>query len=107
MPGLVDNVAQGVRRSKIALTGPEISTIFRPVLQEIVALVNRQIASTRRTVKAGLLVGGFGQSAYLRESLRSAIGGHIKVMVPPYGLATPSSRCPLLLTFLLLGGQLL
>ena len=57
MPGLVDNVAQGVRRSKITLTGPEISTIFRPVLQEIVALVNGLIASTRRTVKAVLLVG--------------------------------------------------
>ena len=53
------------------------------MLQEVIALVKEQIAGTKRTVKAVLLVGGFGESAYLLKSLRVALGPRIEVMVPP------------------------
>lgn len=45
-----------------------------------------QISATKNPVKAVLLVGGFGQSAYLRERIRSAVGG-IEVMQSPNGSA--------------------
>ncbi len=43
-----------------------------------------QIKSTKSTVKAVLLVGGFGQSAYLRDRIREAVG-NIEVMQSPNG----------------------
>lgn len=85
MPGLVDDRGQGVQRGKFSLSGNQILTIFSPVLQEITTLVKQQISATRRRIKAVLLVGGFGQNVYLRESLRAALGDDIEVMVPPFG----------------------
>lgn len=83
VPGLVDNVQQGVKRSKFSLSGHDIVQIFSPVLEEVIALVKGQISSTKREVKAVLLVGGFGESAYLRKSLREAVGSKIEILVPP------------------------
>ncbi|MCJ1392989.1 hypothetical protein MMC18_005861 [Xylographa bjoerkii] len=89
VPGLVDDPVQGVRRGRFILKGTDIVNIFGPVLPEIIALVKGQIASTRRHVKAVLLVGGFGQSVYLRESLRSALGTSTEVLSPPNGYENP------------------
>ncbi len=83
VPGLVDNSQQGVKRGKFSLSGSEIVQIFSPVLDEVVALVIGQIKSTKREVKAVLLVGGFGESAYLRKSLRQAVGSKVEILVPP------------------------
>ncbi|MCJ1473625.1 hypothetical protein MMC13_002276, partial [Lambiella insularis] len=85
VPGLVDNAAQGVRRGKFTMQGSDIVNVFAPVLREIIALVKGQISSTKRDVKAVLLVGGFGQSAYLRNSLRAALGPSTAVLAPPNG----------------------
>ncbi|KAL9052621.1 MAG: hypothetical protein Q9206_004239 [Seirophora lacunosa] len=85
VPGLADDPAQGVRRGKFRMTGAEVSQIFEPVVQEVVTLVRGQIAATNKTVKAVLLVGGFGQNAYLRETIRGAIDAQIEVMQPPNG----------------------
>ena len=88
VPGLVDDPVHGVRRGKYTLQGSDIVEIFKPVLQEIIALVKGQISGTSRKVKAVLLVGGFGQSVYLRNSLRSALSSKItkiEVLVPPNG----------------------
>ena len=67
VPGLVDDPEQGVRRGKFRMTGAQVSQIFEPVIQEVLTLVQGQIASTGKKVKAVLMVGGFGQNAYLRE----------------------------------------
>ena len=83
VPGLVDNSHQGVKRGKFSLSGSEIVQIFSPVLDEVIALVTGQINSTEREVKAVLLVGGFGESAYLRKSLRHAVGSKVEILVPP------------------------
>ncbi|KAK3178857.1 hypothetical protein OEA41_000994 [Lepraria neglecta] len=78
----MDNAKQGVRRGKFIINGDEIAQIFKPVLKEIIKLVRGQIAATSRDVKAILLVGGFGESVYLRESLRTALGSDIEILVP-------------------------
>lgn len=85
VPGLVDDPEQGVRRGKFRMTGAQVSQIFEPVIQEVLTLVQGQIASTGKKVKAVLMVGGFGQNAYLREKIRDAIDPSIEVMQPPNG----------------------
>ncbi|KAL8784773.1 MAG: hypothetical protein Q9195_008909 [Heterodermia aff. obscurata] len=89
VPGLHDDAANGVRRGKLDLKGTQILSIFNPVFDKIIDLVRRQIEATQRDVKAILLVGGFGQSAYLRETLREALGRSVKVMVPQNGENEP------------------
>lgn len=78
----MDNAKQGVLRSRFVIKGDEIAQIFKPILREIIKLVKGQIAATSRNVKAILLVGGFGESVYLRESLRTALGSGIEILVP-------------------------
>ncbi|KAL9130078.1 MAG: hypothetical protein Q9217_001637 [Psora testacea] len=85
VPGLADDPSQGVRRGKFKMTGNQVKTIFDPVVDEVLALVRGQITATQKKVKAVLLVGGFGQSAYLRETIRSSIDTSIEVMQPPNG----------------------
>lgn len=67
------------------MTGTDVKKIFDPVVDEVVALVRGQIAATNKKVKAVLMVGGFGQNAYLRETVRAAIDSNIEVMQPPNG----------------------
>ena len=62
-----------------------MSNIFNPVIRETIGLVKDQIRATRREITAVLLVGGFGRSGYLRESLRKELGSNIKVLVPQNG----------------------
>ena len=69
----------------MTVPGEDIATIFIPVIQEIVKLVEGQIAATERPIKAVLLVGGFGQSSYLRDSLRAALSHRVDVMQPADG----------------------
>ena len=71
--GLADNAALGIKRGKITIPGVEIRKIFEPVLKEVLHLVVNQIKATKKKTKAVLLVGGFGGSAYLRESIRQEI----------------------------------
>ena len=72
-----------MQRSKFNLKGDQIIQIFRPVLDEIIALVKGQISSTKRKIKAVILVGGFGESAYLRKALKAAVSSSIEILVAP------------------------
>ncbi len=85
VPGLRDNARAGVRRGRLCVTGPEVKKIFEPVVQEVIALISGQIKATKTTIKAVLLVGGFGQSAYLRDCIRQALGSTVEVMQSPNG----------------------
>lgn len=87
MPGLRDNATYGVRRGRLRLTGLDLSRIFEPVVEEVISLVKGQIAATKADVKAVLIVGGFGQNVFLRDSIRSAVADQgIEVMQSPNGL---------------------
>ena len=77
----MNNREQGVQRSKFNLKGDQIIQIFSPVLDEIIALVKGQISSTKRKIKAVVLVGGFGESAYLRKALKASVSSSIEILV--------------------------
>ncbi|MCJ1470578.1 hypothetical protein MMC07_009224 [Pseudocyphellaria aurata] len=82
--GLGDDPSMGVSRGKLRVTAAEVEGIFKPVVEEVINLVRGQIKATSNRVSAVLLVGGFGQSAYLRDRIRAAVGD-IKVMQSPNG----------------------
>ena len=73
-----------MRRGRFAVTGNEIKEIFEPVVQEVLLLIEGQIKAVKMPVKAVLLVGGFGQNAYLRDRIRQKIG-NVEVMQSPNG----------------------
>lgn len=86
MPGLADNPETGIRRGKIVLGAAELRRVFRPVIDEVITLVKGQVRATKKKVKAVLLVGGFGQSAYLRDAIRGAVEeSGIEVLQSPNG----------------------
>lgn len=60
----------------------DLREIFEPIINRIIELVQGQIRATNKNVKAVLLVGGFGQNNYLKESLRNALGGSVRVLQP-------------------------
>jgi len=61
-------------------------------MQEVVNLVLGQIKATKTAVRAVLLVGGFGQSAYLRDCIRAAVGD-VEVMQSPNGYGCRLTPC--------------
>jgi Hsp70 protein len=85
VPGLANDRNKGILRGKLTLPSSTLRKIFKPVIASIVGLVMAQIKLTGGDVKSVLLVGGFGQSPYLRESIREVIGSNIQVIQPPKG----------------------
>lgn len=95
VPGLQDNSELCIRKSKMTLAGTEVKAIFDPVVKEVLNLVTGQIKAAKRHVKAVLLVGGFGQSAYLRDAIREEIkSSNVEVLQSPnrYILAFQQKR---------------
>lgn len=81
--GLANNKSLGIQRGRLLLKAMDLQMIFEPVILQIIQLVQEQIASSRVGIRAVLLVGGFGSSAYLRERLRNALDAGVQVMQPP------------------------
>lgn len=73
VPGLDNNERLGIRRGKVQLTGVDLRAIFEPVFTEVLALVVAQIKAAKVPVKAVLLVGGFGDNTYLRDSIQQEV----------------------------------
>lgn len=68
-----DNQELCIRRNKMTMAGTEVKAIFDPVVKAVLNLVTDQIKATKRHVKAVILVGGFGQNAYLRDAIREEV----------------------------------
>ncbi|KAF8862453.1 actin-like ATPase domain-containing protein [Acephala macrosclerotiorum] len=83
VPGLANNERLGIRRGRLLITPAEMRGIFEPVVSEVITLVQGQIDTSDREIRAVLLVGGFGESSYLKERLRAALDHSIEVMQPP------------------------
>ncbi|KAI9836586.1 MAG: hypothetical protein M1819_001218 [Sarea resinae] len=81
--GLRDNATLGIKKGRLRMTRAEIQAIFEPVISEVLSLVQGQIEASRATPKAVLLVGGFGQSAYLRDRIRAMVGADMEVLQSP------------------------
>ena len=80
--GLRDDERRGVRRGRLRVTGDEVATLFKPVVEEVLALVKKQMHATEQPLSAILLMGGFGQSHYLRSQIQAAVG-NVRVMQSP------------------------
>ena len=83
----------GIKKGRLMLSRVDLKNIFKPVVREIIKLVQGQIEQTEKEpddpfdknkkVKLVLLVGGFGNSFYLRNKISEAIGSSIDVKVAP------------------------
>ncbi|KAL5602974.1 hypothetical protein FOBRF1_010507 [Fusarium oxysporum] len=80
---LANNKSLGISRGRFALKASDVNKIFEPVVLEVIRLVKDQITASNVPVQAILLVGGFGSSNYLKERLRAAIDGSVRIMQPP------------------------
>jgi hypothetical protein len=89
VPGAKNNAAAKISGNNMLVTSEELKRAFDPVVSEVVKLVKRQISGIKGTadncnVSAVLLVGGFGQSRYLKKKLEEAISP-IQLLCPPNG----------------------
>jgi molecular chaperone DnaK (HSP70) len=60
--------------------------IWDPIMKDIICLINEQISLADEKVAAVVLVGGFGQSKYLRSRVRDVIVSGIRVLQPENGV---------------------
>ncbi|KAJ9606959.1 hypothetical protein H2200_008970 [Cladophialophora chaetospira] len=84
VPGLADNAEKGVKRQKITIKGATLKNLFTPVMTAITTLVKSQLQQSK-DARAVILVGGFGQSPYLRNCVKQVISDEIEIMQPVYG----------------------
>ncbi|KAL7268892.1 hypothetical protein RUND412_008466 [Rhizina undulata] len=87
IPGLSNDKEKGLEGGFLRLTRDDVKSIFEPVISEIIALIAEQVSNVKKkgvSVKAILLVGGFGSSEYLRKRLceQEFCGGKVRVMQP-------------------------
>ncbi|GAB7342299.1 hypothetical protein MBLNU457_g0531t1 [Dothideomycetes sp. NU457] len=90
-PGVPDNVAAGIDCGFLTLSTAEVTEIFRPILDDIIGLVEHQrleAAKVGAVAKGVILVGGFGQSSYLYACLKQRFADGAKlpkacVDIPP------------------------
>lgn len=87
-PGVPDNVAGGVEQGFMCMPSADVGSLFRPIIQDIIALVEGQIAKVRalgESINGIILVSGFGQSECLLKCLRARFSGpeqNLEVMQP-------------------------
>ena len=68
----------------MTMPGTDVKAIFNPVVKEVLLLVNGQIKTAKRQVRAVVLVGGFGQNAYLRDAIREELkSSNVEVLQSP------------------------
>lgn len=84
VPGLLDNAERGIKRQKLTLKGVVLKDLFKPVMMAITTLVKSQLQQSKKA-RAVILVGGFGQSPYLRSCIQQVIGPAIEIMQPAFG----------------------
>lgn len=65
--------ALGVRTpGKLTIGASDLHTIFEPIVLQVIKLIREQIIASNTTIHKIMLVGGFGQSNYLRERIQTA-----------------------------------
>ncbi|KAB5590692.1 Heat shock protein HSP70 [Ceratobasidium theobromae] len=67
-PSRFTNAAIGTRRGRMTLPGPKVKEFFDVCVNEIISSVDQQLSGL--TVPYILLVGGFGDSLYLRDEFK-------------------------------------
>ncbi|GAW17700.1 hypothetical protein ANO14919_071650 [Xylariales sp. No.14919] len=83
VPGLSYNVNAGITRNSVfSLKAHELYMCFEICVLRTIQLVKEQITMCNKPVRAVVLVGGFGTSAYLRERIQAAIIDEAPVQSP-------------------------
>lgn len=94
LPGAADNIAAGIDCGFITLSTSDVAEIFRPIIDQIIELIERQrnmLVSSGKSARGVVLVGGFGQSTFLHKSLKtrfaddgsmSSSSGGLSIMQP-------------------------
>ncbi|KAK3619064.1 hypothetical protein LTR56_024269 [Elasticomyces elasticus] len=80
-PGVEDNEKAGIEGGFLVMDTADVETIFRPVITDIISLVEGQIALLQGSgleVHGLVLVGGFGQSECLLKSLQTRFSGGVR-----------------------------
>ncbi|GAB0136228.1 hypothetical protein EsDP_00004539 [Epichloe bromicola] len=76
----------GLKRNRFTISQADMTTrIFGPIMKDIVCLVQEQIAMVGDNVAAVVLVGGFGQSPFLKAEVKAALTRSIPVLHPDNG----------------------
>ena len=83
--GLVNDASRGIWRGKYTMLTDDVAAAFEPVVNDVIGLVLAQIREVKGTVRRVLLVGGLGQSSYLRERIREVFPA-TEVLQPGNGL---------------------
>ncbi|KAI9862953.1 MAG: hypothetical protein M1813_004126 [Trichoglossum hirsutum] len=75
LPGVVDDASARIYAGFLEVSYAEMKEVFRPVMDEVVRLVNQQIngASKNGSISAVILVGGFGESICLYRRLKESV----------------------------------
>ncbi|ERF70437.1 hypothetical protein EPUS_04715 [Endocarpon pusillum Z07020] len=84
VPGILDAKDAGIVRGRLLMPGGQIRTDFEPIISTITSLVQVQIDISKRKgqVKIVYLVGGFGENAWLRQSLKRVVPEGTQVISP-------------------------
>lgn len=61
------------------------SKIFEPILKDVLDLIKEQVRFAGGNIAAVLMVGGFGQSPYLKTRVQQVLGGSVSVLQPQNG----------------------
>ncbi|KAL7795830.1 hypothetical protein V8C37DRAFT_373579 [Trichoderma ceciliae] len=76
-----------LRRNRFTISQDDmIIKIWDPIMKDIICLINEQISMADEEVAAVVLVGGFGQSKYLKSRVRDAIISGVRVLQPENGV---------------------
>ncbi|KAF4124502.1 Molecular chaperone DnaK (HSP70) [Geosmithia morbida] len=76
----------GIKRNRYTMPQEDMKNmIFDPIMRDIICLIKEQLSMAGEEVTAVVLVGGFGQSRYLRSKVREAIASGTQVLQPENG----------------------
>ncbi|CAJ0548046.1 Ff.00g048000.m01.CDS01 [Fusarium sp. VM40] len=76
----------GLKRNRYTMSQDDMKTkIFEPIMKDVVCLIKEQIKMAGDGVAAVIMVGGFGQSRYLKSRVRDAISSRTDVLQPESG----------------------
>ncbi|KAK5991079.1 Protein kinase rad3-like protein, partial [Cladobotryum mycophilum] len=77
----------GVKRNRFTIPQDDMTNrIIEPIMKDVICLIKEQITMARLPISAIVLVGGFGQSRYLRSRVRDSISSSIHVLQPENGV---------------------
>ncbi|KAK9440314.1 phosphatidylinositol 3 [Metarhizium brunneum] len=76
----------GLKRNRFTIPQTDMTTrIFTPIMKDIICLIKEQIGLVADEIAAVVLVGGFGESSYLKSEVKAALARNTPVLQPDNG----------------------